>query len=467
VIDLDTQVYGDAIATVRNDVTSVDKQRKEFKPVAELKQAGNSLNTLELRLSNFQQLLPRLDRRRGLLNLGGTILETLFATATLSDLYQLHRTIDELKSKEADIVHSLPNQLTYVKGLGRNTQINTDAISNMSTIVKNELVQSHDRYVQLTRDVLWLNLTLFNQSVLFTVIRELEYALLQLTHQVDELLMAVQYTLSGKLPITIISPNVLHGTLRNISLCLQENNELFAGTKFDNIHLYHELIKVTTVGTAHGIKLILEVPLKTQSQLFTLFRIIALPTRVLNDTFALYQLEYNYFGLSHSQRDYILMTAADVQKCNTGSITICPADRALYDIRSITCESKLYFQTKTKDGSCKRSLMLHYETPTLLRHGEVWIYHFPSQRQVTIRYPRDNVLVTHTRTLSGAGLIHNATRCSITSGETRTLPELRGAAHANLDAPSVYVPDNFPILSRHELPVSKRHSHRSSTNWTS
>jgi len=71
---------------------------------------------------------------------------------------------------------------------------------------------------------------------------------------------------------------------------------------------------------------------------------------------------------------------------------------------------------------------------------------------VTIRCPRNNVWVTYTRTLSGAGLIHNATRCSITSGEIRTLPELRGVAHANLDAPSVYVPDNFPILSRHELP---------------
>ena len=92
------------------------------------------------------------------------------------------------------------------------------------------------------------------------------------------------------------------------------------------IFAYIELIKVTTVGNAHGIKLILEVPLKTESQSFTLFRIIALPNPVLNDTFALYELEYDYSGLSHSQRDYILMTAADVQKCNDGSITICPAD---------------------------------------------------------------------------------------------------------------------------------------------
>jgi hypothetical protein len=44
---------------------------------------------------------------------------------------------------------------------------------------------------ELNRDVMWLNFTLFNQSALFTVIRELEYALLQLTHEVDELLMAV------------------------------------------------------------------------------------------------------------------------------------------------------------------------------------------------------------------------------------------------------------------------------------
>jgi len=107
-------------------------------------------------------------------------------------------------------------------------------------------------------------------------------------------------------------PNLLHSILLNISLCLPKNYELIAGTKFDNIHLYYDLIKVTALGSAHSIKLILEVPLKTESQRFTLFRIVALPTRVLNDTFALYQLEYNYFGLSHSQRDYILMTAADV-----------------------------------------------------------------------------------------------------------------------------------------------------------
>jgi len=125
------------------------------------------------------------------------------------------------------------------------------------------------------------------------------------------------------------------------------------------------------------------------------------------------------------------MTAADVQIVTQEGITICLA-----------------------------------ETPTWLRHGEVWVYHFPTQRQVTTRCPRDNVWVTRTEALSGAGLIHNATRRLITSGEIRTLPELHGVAHANLNSPSVYVPDTSPVLSRHKLPVSKRHSHRRSTSWT-
>ena len=73
--------------------------------------------------------------------MGGTILKPLFVTATLSDLDELHGTINELKFKEACIVHSLANQLTYIKGLGQNTRMNTDAISNMSSIGKNELIQ--------------------------------------------------------------------------------------------------------------------------------------------------------------------------------------------------------------------------------------------------------------------------------------------------------------------------------------
>jgi len=41
------------------------------------------------------------------LGVGGTILRTLFGTATLAELNKLHNTLDELEDKNSELVHSL------------------------------------------------------------------------------------------------------------------------------------------------------------------------------------------------------------------------------------------------------------------------------------------------------------------------------------------------------------------------
>jgi hypothetical protein len=50
-----------------------------------------------------------------------------------------------------------------------------------------------------------------------------------MTVQLDELNMAVQTVLLGKLPVAIIKANVLHGILRTISLIIPEIYELVEG----------------------------------------------------------------------------------------------------------------------------------------------------------------------------------------------------------------------------------------------
>jgi hypothetical protein len=71
--------------------------------------------------------------------------------------------------------------------------------------------------------------------------------------------MAIQYKLSKKMPMIIVGPNTLHNILPNVSLCLPENYELVAGTNFDNINLYCELIRVTVAGNVHSVKLIMHI----------------------------------------------------------------------------------------------------------------------------------------------------------------------------------------------------------------
>jgi hypothetical protein len=73
------------------------------------------------------------------MNVGGSVLKSLFGTATVADLHNLHTNLEDLKSKEVDISHSLSNQLTYIKGVDLNSRVNSDAVANLSAILRNEI----------------------------------------------------------------------------------------------------------------------------------------------------------------------------------------------------------------------------------------------------------------------------------------------------------------------------------------
>jgi len=250
--ELNVNPYEEAVLTIWNDVRVMYESKREFTSIAELRQIEVLLDTLETRIHNFRHLLPKPDNRRGLINIGGTALKALFRVATASDVMRLHQTIEELETKDADIIHSLENQMTYVKNLDLSSRLQTQSIANLSTVVKKFMIDSHDRFFETTRDILWLNLTVHSQSEVYMAVRQLEFALFQLTRQVDELLAAIQYALQGKLPITLIGPSVLHVIICNISFHLPEGYELMAGTKQQNIFVYYDLIAAAMVGDSQS-----------------------------------------------------------------------------------------------------------------------------------------------------------------------------------------------------------------------
>jgi hypothetical protein len=130
-----------------------------------------------------------------------------------------------------------------------------------------------------------------------------------------------------------------------------------------NIHLYYELATVTLVGNTHGIKIIVNVPSKTASQQFTLYKIIVLPSRMSDYNFVKYVTEFSYFGLDDSHRDYILLTEAHWNRCTKSSITLCPADIAIYSAQTVTCESSLFSRILIAIGCVEGTCSLIIEPP--------------------------------------------------------------------------------------------------------
>ena len=145
-LDVHINSYGETFSAIRADVQMIEEHRKEYAPVSELKQIDTLLDTLELNFHHFQQIVHRRESHMGLINLGGEVLKTIFGFASNSDIHLLHNTLNELQSSTSDIAHSVSNQVTYVKKLDTATKVNANAVANLSSILKDIVIQSYERF---------------------------------------------------------------------------------------------------------------------------------------------------------------------------------------------------------------------------------------------------------------------------------------------------------------------------------
>ena len=166
-----------------------------------------------------------------------------------------------------------------------------------------------------------------------------------------------------------------------------------------------------------------------------------MPTIVSKANVVKYTVDYYYFGLESSRHEYILFKETDLLNCVTGQVTLCPANTAAYSAKTLKCFASIFFQTTTYNNPCRRHLLINHRTPTLRKYKSLCPYYFPEQHQGTLGCLKHNAWSTRTELLFEAGLILNASTCSITTEEFRTFPELHGSVQTTLDTPNFYIPD--------------------------
>jgi enhancing lycopene biosynthesis protein 2 len=113
----------------------------------------SALSTLENKLAGLKEYLPKADKCRGLIDVGGTILKTLFGVATIVDLGDLHTTVDVLQQKEDAIVHSLNQQVTYLKQLDGLVRFNYQAVANMSATLTEIVTKVQEDFQEVASKV--------------------------------------------------------------------------------------------------------------------------------------------------------------------------------------------------------------------------------------------------------------------------------------------------------------------------
>jgi hypothetical protein len=266
--------------------------------------------------------------------------------------------------------------------------------------------------------------------------------------------------------------------LRNVTLHLPEGYELIVGTRTENVHIYYELAKVPLVANARSIKLIVGVTLKTTNFHFDLYRIVLLPQCITLNKHIRYSIDYPYFAIQHSKRDYLLFMETDYSCCYRGSVTICPSNVPIFSAQTKTCEMSLYFQMSAPYSLCCRQLIYDPQVPVFQKSGTLWIYYFSVPHPVTLQCRNVSGQTSYNKILSGAGLLHNTANCYISSNEIQVFPELHSEIQVKLEPSKFYLPPRMPIVTDAEIQKLEQimptelqklddiHSKNSGLQWT-
>jgi len=141
--------YEEVILTIKEDLLTVPRHKNKQTSISELQQIDILLKTFESRHHNLKQLLPKLEHRQGLIDFGGAVLKTLFRSAIVSDVRGLNEVFNELQGSQTDVIHSISKQVTYVEQLEALTGVNSGVIANLSSIVKDVVIHSHDKFTRI------------------------------------------------------------------------------------------------------------------------------------------------------------------------------------------------------------------------------------------------------------------------------------------------------------------------------
>ena len=183
-------------------------------------------------------------------------------------------------------MHSINQQVTYFKQLDGTVRFNYQAIANLPATLKDIAMRSQEKFQEIATKLEWGNL----QREAAMAIRELEFTLTQLEISIDEFMNAMQYVMIGRVPVNLISPTILQDMLKNVTLVLPESYELIVRLSPNNVYLYYEVIQTAMLADMHSLKLVLDVPIKTVSRQYELYKTVVLPTHIFNNTYAWFEI---------------------------------------------------------------------------------------------------------------------------------------------------------------------------------
>ena len=167
-------------------------------------------------------------------------------------------------------------------------------------------------------------------------IREIELAIFEVKFSLAQLQESLDLTSLEKHSCTLINPYNLSTTLQQVSLQLPEGITMLIGITVEEMYVYYAVAAVHAVATTKGIRLFIEIPLKTVDHLFELYQVHPLPffhTGI--NKYIMIDESVSHIIVSENRQFFNTLEPQIFSRCTKDFYMICPADLVLRTPRGL------------------------------------------------------------------------------------------------------------------------------------
>ena len=349
--------------------------------------------------------------KRGAVNFIGSIANTLFGTATQSQIDYIHARLNSLNTlteRERQVlnVHSEIINVTL-----------TD-LTNVHTAL-DKLEKASEMTGQII-NTMYLDIRQNAQAlIILETLMYVQLAVSTIASDHVKLRIGLQKMLETFISPEIISNEFLLSLLKDVSA--KTTGLLFPSTP-EFLGLHKAAIRVMFKKTAlTGLTFYLLIPLRGNPvDTYNVFRMTSLPYPIPNtDSFILHQPTNKYLVISESRTLYFFTN--DFQMCRRhDSLLMCPSTGPIYSSTMDSCELAIFLKKKSASSLCQKLIVKKFP-PIFIKNINGWTYSTSAPLDITLNCV-NNDAKKRRYTIQGTGNLEVGSSCSVHSN-TFSLPE--------------------------------------------
>lgn len=284
--------------------------------------------------------------KRGLIDLGGSILKTIFGTLDAEDAVKYSEAITNVQTDEKHLARLMKDNIHVI-------QSTISSFNNsMSKVNLNEkhLLENMETIHKILDTVSNTNDKLTLKTQINSLSNSLEAIILTSSFDIDDINNAILFAKLNILHPTVLSPHQLYNELDKHRNKLPSHYDLPVPLTLQNIQELTDISKLVCYYHQSKIIFILHIPL-VLPQTYNLYNIIPLPVPYdisKPDTYVLIQPTSSYVAVTNDRMFYSLLR--DINKCKLISekCYVCVLNDLFSVVVNPTCETTLLSEVVTK-----------------------------------------------------------------------------------------------------------------------